>query len=273
MSDFIASDFFIALKSALPALTLLAPMAIILWLISLRKQDVSIVDSAWSLFQLIAALIYFANAPAIGPRAVLVLALVATWSVRLAGYITWRNWGHPEDHRYRAIRARNQPHFEWKSVYLVFGLQALLAWLLSFPALTAITDPLPLSWLDYIGAVIFIVGFGFESIGDLQLARFKSESKNQQKVMATGLWRYTRHPNYFGEFCMAWGLYIIAFSAGGAWTVFAPLLTTFLLLKVSGVALLEQDIGERRPGYRVYINTTNAFFPGPPRQSPTQRQP
>ncbi|MET0378866.1 MAG: DUF1295 domain-containing protein [Spongiibacteraceae bacterium] len=257
---------------ALLALAALALLGVLLWLVSLRKQDVSIIDSAWSLFQLIAALIYFANLPAVAARATLVLALVAVWSLRLAGYITWRNWGHPEDHRYRAMRARNQPHFEWKSLYLVFGLQALLAWLLSVPSLIAMTDTAPLAWPDYAGALLFIVGFGFESIGDFQLARFKREAKNRHQVMATGLWRYTRHPNYFGEFCMAWGLYVIACATGGWWTVFAPLLITFLLLKVSGVALLEKDIGERRPAYRDYIATTNAFFPGWPRQTETHRQ-
>ena len=142
---------------------------------------------------------------------------------------------------------------------------------LSLPTLIAMADSAPLTWLDYLGATVFIVGFGFESVGDFQLARFKCDMNNRHRVMATGLWRYTRHPNYFGEFCMAWGLYVIACAAGGWWTVLAPLLITFLLLKVSGVALLEKDIGERRPAYRDYVNAPNAFFPGPSRASPGAR--
>lgn len=250
----------------------------VLWLISLRINDVSIVDSAWSLFQLIAALIYFACMPAsageiINLRATLVLALIIIWSLRLTIYITWRNWGHPEDYRYREIRERNQPHFAWKSAYLVFGLQAVLAWLLSFPTLTAMTylsalTPVnPFTPLDIAGALLFCTGFLFESIGDWQLAQFKKSPANTGKVMTTGLWRFTRHPNYFGEFCMAWGMYVIAAAAGGWWTIFAPLLISFLLLKISGVALMEKSIGERRPGYREYMLNTNAFFPGLPRSS------
>lgn len=237
-----------------------------LWLISLRKRDVSIVDSAWSLFQLIATLIYFCSVDSVGARGVIVLTLISVWSLRLCIYIMWRNWGEPEDYRYRQIRANNEPHFEWKSLYFVFGLQGFLAWMLSFPALQAITNTQPLSVWDAIGSTLFVVGFLFESIGDGQLARFKSRADSRGKVMQTGLWRYTRHPNYFGEFCMAWGLYVIALFAGGAWTLFAPLLITFLLFKVSGVSMLEKDIGERRPGYREYMATTNAFFPGPPRK-------
>jgi steroid 5-alpha reductase family enzyme len=244
----------------------------ILWLISVRINDVSIVDSAWSLFQLIAALIYFASMPVsasemINVRAILILALILMWSLRLSIYITLRNWAHPEDYRYREIRERNQPNFAWKSAYLVFGLQAVLAWLLSFPTLAAMTTVSAFTPIDIIGALLFIVGFLFESIGDLQLAHFKKSPENKNKVMNAGLWRYTRHPNYFGEFCMAWGIYLIAVAAGGWWTIFAPLLITFLVLKISGVALMEKSIGERRPGYREYINNTNAFFPGPTRSS------
>ena len=258
------------IETALFGLMGILVVAAALWLISLRTNDVSIIDSAWSIFQLIAALIYFSHIPAgageiINLRAVLALALIVIWSLRLTIYITWRNWGHPEDYRYREIRERNQPNFAWKSIYLVFGLQAVLAWLLSFPTLAAMTNDSAISPVDIAGALLFSMGFLFESVGDLQLARFKKSSANKNKVMNIGLWRYTRHPNYFGEFCMAWGIYLIAVAAGGWWTVFAPLLITFLLFKISGVALMEKSIGERRPGYREYINNTNAFFPGPPR--------
>jgi steroid 5-alpha reductase family enzyme len=251
-----------------PALTALGAnllFAVALWLVSCVRGNVSIVDSAWSLFFVIAAAIYFVQLPDIGVRGMLVLIVTAVWALRLSAYITWRNRGQPEDYRYRQIRANNEPHFAWKSLYIVFGLQGVLAWAMSMPALIAMTNAAPLSWLDAIGFGAFIAGFLFEAIGDWQLARFKRDPENAGRVMRAGLWRYTRHPNYFGEFCMAWGVFIVAAGAGGWWTVFAPLLMTFLLLKLSGVAMLEKDIGERRPEYRDYMRTTSVFFPLPPR--------
>jgi steroid 5-alpha reductase family enzyme len=194
-----------------------------------------------------------------------VLALLAVWAVRLAGYITWRNWGEGEDHRYQAIRARNQPNFEWKSLYLVFVLQGVLAWIVSLSLLAAIVSERPWGWLDTLGMAVVVFGIVFEAVGDAQLAAFNARPENRGKVMNSGLWRYTRHPNYFGEFCVWWGFYLIALSAGGWWALLSPLLMSVLLLKVSGVALLEKDIGERRPAYRDYIARTNAFFPGVPR--------
>jgi len=235
------------------------------WLVSLTKRDVSIVDSLWSVFFLAGALVYAGTQPSTSARAWIVITLVTIWALRLAGYLTWRNWGEPEDHRYQKIRAHNEPHFALKSLYLIFGLQAALAWVVSLPLLAAITDPRALGLFDYLGAMMVVFGLLFESIGDWQLARFKADPANRGRVLDTGLWRYTRHPNYFGECCVWWGFYLIALAAGGWWSIPAPLLMTFLLLKVSGVAMLERDIGERRPSYREYIARTNAFLPGPPR--------
>jgi steroid 5-alpha reductase family enzyme len=147
----------------------------------------------------------------------------------------------------------------------VFGLQAALAWVISLPLLAATGSTAPLGWLDAAGVALWLVGMIFEAGGDWQLARFKRDPANRGKVLDTGLWRYTRHPNYFGDFCVWWGFFLIALSAGGWWSIVGPLAMSFLLLKVSGVALLEKDIGERRPAYRDYIRRTNAFFPGPPR--------
>jgi steroid 5-alpha reductase family enzyme len=195
------------------------------------------------------------------------LALTALWCVRLSAYITWRNWGQPEDHRYQQIRARNQPGFVWKSLYLVFLLQGVLAWIVSLPLLAAIVLPRPFDWLDIVGIAVVVFGTVFESVGDFQLSRFKSDPHSRGQVMDRGLWRYTRHPNYFGEFCVWWGFFLLALAAGGWWAVVSPLLMSFLLLKVSGVTLLEQDIGERRPAYCDYIARTNAFFPGAPRSA------
>ena len=241
-------------------------MALATWCASVFKRDVSIVDSMWSLFFVAAALTYAGTVPQSGPRTPLVLVLVGLWALRLAGYLTWRNWGTPEDRRYQQIRRRNEPRFALKSLFLIFGLQGMLAWIVSLPLLAAIAAPAPLNPLDYAGVALWVVGFGFESVGDLQLARFKADSANRDRVMDRGLWRYTRHPNYFGDWCVWWAFYLFASAAGGWWSFVGPLLMSFLLLRVSGVALLESDIGGRRPAYRDYVLRTNAFFPGPPKR-------
>lgn len=240
-------------------------LALVAWVVATARRNAGLVDIFWSLFFLVAAAVYAVVADAINGRTVLVLALVALWSLRLAGYLAARNWGAPEDHRYRAIRARNEPGFAWKSLYLVFGLQAVLAWIISAPLAAAIVSGQPGGLLDAAGAALAVFGLGFEAVADAQLARFKADPRNAGRVMDRGLWRYSRHPNYFGEFCVWWGLWLVAAGAGGWWTVFSPLLMSLLLLRVSGVALLEKDIGERRPAYANYILRTNAFFPGPRR--------
>jgi len=245
----------------------LLAVAVIFWLISLKRNDVSIVDSLWSLMFLLAALVYAGVSGQPGPRAVAVLVMVAIWALRLSVYITWRNHGQPEDYRYQEIRANNEPGFRYKSLYIVFGLQAVLAWVISLPLAAAISGQSAFGVLDYAGVALWFVGVSFEAIGDFQLARFRRDPANRGKVLDTGLWRYTRHPNYFGNFTLWWGFYLVALSAGGWWTIVSPLLMSFLLLKVSGVAMLEKDIGTRRPQYRQYIDRTNAFFPGLPRSS------
>jgi steroid 5-alpha reductase family enzyme len=243
-------------------------LAICLWLVSVWRRDASIIDSFWSLFFLAGAGLYTAFVPELTARALLVLLLVTVWALRLAGYIAWRNRGKPEDHRYQAIRARNEPGYAWKSLYLVFGFQATLAFIISVPLIVGLDSNTPLGLLDFAGIAVWLIGFSFEAIGDWQLARFKNNPDNRGRVLSTGLWRYTRHPNYFGEATLWWGYYLIAVAAGGWWSAFAPILMTFLLLKVSGVALLEKDIGERRPAYRDYIARTNAFLPGRPKEAP-----
>jgi len=233
------------------------------WLLSLRLGNVSIVDSMWSLFFLLIAVSFAWVQAFLDARGILILALVAIWALRLSGYITWRNWGHEEDSRYQEIRARNEPNFAVKSLYLIFGFQGLLALVISLPLLVAIQSSTPLGWLDYAGILLWTVGMIFEAGGDWQLARFKANPDNRGKVLDSGLWSLTRHPNYFGDFCVWWGFFLIALSAGGWWTLISPLVMSFMLLKVSGVALLEKDIGKRRPEYAQYIKKTNAFFPGP----------
>jgi steroid 5-alpha reductase family enzyme len=180
-----------------------------------------------------------------------------------------RNHGEPEDRRYREIRRNNEPHFWLKSIYIVFLLQGFLAWVISLPAIAAVggeASPGPLTFvLVGAGVLLWLVGMFFEVVGDWQLARFQREKGDSDAVLSSGLWRYTRHPNYFGEAVLWWGIYLIALSVGAWWSFVGPLLLTFLLLRVSGVSLLEKDIEQRRPAYRDYVRRTNAFLPGPPR--------
>lgn len=245
--------------ASLPAVLGLALLA---WAVATARRNTGLVDIFWALFFLLATLVFAFLAPELKPRALVVLALVAAWSLRLSGYLAARNWNTPEDHRYRAIRERNEPGFAWKSLYLVFGLQGVLAWIIAAPLAATFSATDPLGAVDAFGAAVALFGIVFESIADAQLMRFKADPANAGRVMDQGLWRYTRHPNYFGEFCVWWGFYAIALGAGGWWAVFSPLLMTLLLLRVSGVTLLEKDIGARRPAYRDYVARTNAFFPG-----------
>jgi len=249
----------------LVALPVLLAAAALTWAVSVLKDNVTIVDTLWSLLFVLAAAAYAASAAPPGPRAWLVLALVSVWGLRLAAYLAWRNRGHAEDRRYQAIRRRNEPNFALKSLWLIFGFQAVLAWVISVPLVGAIAGEAPLGALDVLGVSLWAVGLFFEAVGDWQLARFKRDPANDGRVMDRGLWRYTRHPNYFGDFCVWWGLYLVALAAGAWWSIAGPLIMSFLLLRFSGVRLLERDIGERRPAYAEYARRTNAFFPGPRR--------
>jgi steroid 5-alpha reductase family enzyme len=252
------------LQTWLHALPYLLGAGFFTWLLSLRLRNVAIVDTLWSLMFVLAACVYAAASTPLGPRAQLLLALVTIWGLRLALYLGVRTYGHEEDRRYQKIRRRNDPGFAWKSLYLVFGLQAVLAWIISLPLLGGIVgDESPLGLLDYAGAALWLVGFYFEAVSDWQLARFKADPANAGQVMDRGLWGLTRHPNYFGDFCVWWGFGLIALAAGAWWSLLGPVLMSVLLLRVSGVTLLERDIGKRRPGYEEYIRSTNAFFPGP----------
>jgi steroid 5-alpha reductase family enzyme len=249
--------------AALPVLLIAASFT---WLLSLPLRNVSIVDSLWSLMLFAAGVIYALGADPRVPRFALVLWPLAIWAARLSFYITLRSMGKGEDRRYQAIRARNEPRFAFKSLYLVFWLQAVLAWIISLPLLGAFSSIAPLGVLDYLGLALWLTGFVFEALGDWQLARFKKNPANADAVMSGGLWRLTRHPNYFGEFCAWWGLWLMAVSAGAWWSLPGPALLTVLLLRFSGVRLLEKDIGNRRPRYADYVLKTNAFFPGPRRK-------
>jgi steroid 5-alpha reductase family enzyme len=189
------------------------------------------------------------------------------WGLRLAGYLLWRNAGHGEDPRYVAMRRHWGPRFPIISLVTVFALQGVLMWIVSLPVQLAQLEPGgPIGVLDGLGVLLFAVGLTFESLGDWQLARFKADPKSAGQVMDRGLWRYTRHPNYFGDFCVWWGLFLIALSTPyGPWSIVGPIVMSFFLMRVSGVPMLERSIGKRRPGYAEYARKTSTFFPRPPR--------
>jgi len=255
-------------------LNTLAALLILLgavWLLSVWKRDASIIDPVWGTgFVVVALLSAWLNAP-LTQRGTLLTVLVAIWGLRLSGYLLWRNWGHAEDYRYRAMRATHGERFWWVSLFTVFWLQAVILWLVSLPIQAALVSTLDSPWglPDAVGCGLWLLGVFFEAVGDWQLARFKANPANTGRVMDRGLWRFTRHPNYFGDFCVWWGIYLLALASGAWWTIPAPLVMSVLLLKVSGVSLLEKTITERRPDYADYQRRTSSFFPWPPKKWPS----
>jgi steroid 5-alpha reductase family enzyme len=239
------------------------------WLVSLLLRDASIVDIFWGLGFVILAWAYYALTPdGYATRKLLLVALVTTWGLRLSLYILRRNWGKGEDYRYRRWREQAGDKWWWQSYFKVFLLQGLLLWIISAPLLAAqiSSTPARLTVLDYLSLAVWGIGFFFEAVGDWQLSRFKANPANKGKLLTGGVWRYTRHPNYFGDAAQWWGYYLIALAAGGGWTVFSPLLMTFLLVRVSGVRLLERALKESKPGYKEYAERTSAFVPWWPRK-------
>jgi steroid 5-alpha reductase family enzyme len=254
---------------------LVAAAMVTLWLISVWRRDASIVDMFWGLgFVLVAWSTWVLSHPELfdlprGPRSGLLLTLVTLWGLRLSGYLTWRNWRKPEDPRYRAMREHHGEQFPLVSLFTVFGLQGVILWFVALPVQWGIPTESPLTWLDGLGLLLTLTGITFESVGDFQLARFRADPENRGRVLDRGLWRYTRHPNYFGDFLVWWGIYFVAAAGGAATTLFSPLLMSWLLLRVSGVTLLEKSLVSSKPGYADYIRRTSSFFPWPPARSPS----
>jgi steroid 5-alpha reductase family enzyme len=249
----------------------LALMMLATWALSLRLRDASIVDVAWGLAFVLVAWIAVAAGDGDGTRRVLVALLTTVWGLRLAGYIGRRKLRHPgEDPRYGEWRQRHGERFWIVSLVTVFALQGALVWVVSLPLQAAATQPGPVGVLDWIGVAVWAVGLTFEAVGDAQLARFKAEERNRGRVMDRGLWRYTRHPNYFGDFTVWWGLYLLALSAGAWWTLPGPLVMSLLLTRVSGKDHLERTLSAR-PGYADYVRSTSGFVPLPPRTAAGRR--
>jgi steroid 5-alpha reductase family enzyme len=239
----------------------------LLWLASLRLANASIVDAWWGPAFVLALFAYLDFDLPDQPRAWLVLGATVLWAARLAWHIGRRNIGHGEDPRYRAWREQHGSRWWWRSYLQVFLLQAVVAWIVSFPLFHAARGvaPFPAGW-DVAGAGVFLAGWLWESVADWQLAAFKGDPSNRGLVMNRGLWRYSRHPNYFGEAVLWWGLGLIGASVPGGWTgLIGPMLMTFLLLRVSGVTMLERGLRQSKPGYAEYVERTSAFVPWPPR--------
>ena len=249
-----ASGFFVVLGS----MTLL-------WLISLRLKDASIVDPFWGPGFAIASITYYLVDGRYPDRGTLVLGLVTLWAARLGYHLYVRNRREGEDPRYAAMRKARGKQFPLISLFTIFWFQAFLLWVISLPILGSIASQEPLGFFDILGMVVFLIGLTIESIADNQLALFRAVPANKGHVLDTGLWRYSRHPNYFGEAVLWWGLYLIAVSAAAYWAIVGPILITFLLLRFSGVPMLEEGLSASRPGYSEYIKRTSSFLPWPPK--------
>ena len=259
-----------SVEAALAALGAVVLFMTAVWLVSVVRRDASIVDIAWGPGFLVAAWAYrLAAGDEATPRQLVVLGLLHVWGLRLALHLLRRNWGHPEDRRYRRMRERSGGSFWWASLFKVFWLQAVVAWIVSAPVGVVLLSgaPAALGGLDGLAIAMVVVGLVFEAGGDWQLGRFRRDPANRGRVCDVGLWRYTRHPNYFGDALAWWGLYAFAAATpGGWWSAVGPLLMTVLLVRVSGVAMLEPDLRRSKPGYAAYVARTSSFFPWPPRR-------
>ena len=242
--------------------TLVVTVALILgvFVAAERRGRYDLIDSFWGLGFAVVAVVTFA----LSRGDLLITVLTVVWGVRLSVHIHTRNRHKPEDARYVDMRQR-AAHPRRHMLTAVYLTQAALLWFVSLPVQFSQYGPTVVSWPIWLGVAVWLVGFVFETVGDAQLRAFRADPATDGQVLDTGLWRYTRHPNYFGDACVWWGLYLIACHTGiGAATVLAPIAMTFLLAKGTGKPLLEKGIGDRRPGYREYVTRTSGFFPLPP---------
>ena len=255
--------FTLLLKAALLVFVLVT----LLWLYSVYLKNVSIVDIFWGMGFVLVNALYFFLGEIESERGILVLILVTIWGLRLSTYLGWRNYGKPEDYRYQQFRKDYGPErYWWFSYFQVFLLQGVLILIVSLPLLAINTNEGNLNWLDYLGILIWCIGFMFEAGGDYQLARFKQNPENKGKVLNHGFWKYTRHPNYFGD-AAVWVAYaLFCMASGSYWPIVGSVIMVLLLLKVSGVALLEKTLKKTKPEYAEYIEKTSAFIPWFPKK-------
>lgn len=240
----------------------------VLWAVSVSLRDASIVDPWWSIAFLLVT-VHTALRTGLTPAKALLLFVVVTWALRLWLHLLLRSRGKPEDPRYASFRQRYGPRrYWWVSFFQVFLLQGCLALLISAPLqlAAAAAPPHAIAATDVAGLVVFTIGFLFEAVADWQLQSFRRDPASRGKVLDTGLWRFSRHPNYFGEALLWWGFWLFAWGQPLGWaTAPAPALMTFLLLRVSGVTLLDAHLKRSRPGYEDYVRRTSAFVPRPPK--------
>jgi steroid 5-alpha reductase family enzyme len=236
----------------------------LLWLWSIKITNVSIVDLFWGFGFVIVNASYLLMSGELNTRKILLFALVAVWGLRLSLYIASRNIGKGEDFRYKEFRKKYGPErYWWFSYFQTFLLQGLLIMIVSLPLLgvNASTHSGSLNVLDYLGVLVWMVGFTFEAGGDFQLSRFRKNPENKGKVLSTGFWKYTRHPNYFGDSAVWWAYALFSMAAGNYWQIIGSIIMTLLIIKVSGVALLEKTLNNTKPQYHEYIKKTSAFLP------------
>jgi steroid 5-alpha reductase family enzyme len=245
-------------------------LVVSVWVLSVRLRDASIVDIIWGFGFVVIAWVARATADGVSARQWLLVACTTIWGLRLSAYLFWRNHGKGEDFRYKAMRKKHGDKFAMVSLRTVYLTQGFLMLVVSLPVqLGQMADrPTRLGALAWVGVAVWFVGLAFETVGDLQLARFKAQPDSAGKVMDRGLWSWTRHPNYFGDFLVWWGLFLIAAETRlGLASFVGPLVMSVLLMRVSGVPMLEKTIGRRRPGYAEYVERTSGFFPRPPRRA------
>ncbi len=241
----------------------------ILWVVSIIIKNASIVDLFWGLGFVAVSFFYFFNTSGNEIRKIMVLILVAAWGFRLSGWLAWRNHGKGEDFRYREFRKKyGEERYWWISFFQVFLLQGILMWLISAPLLGAMYSGTnrELWFIDFLGIIFWITGLIFEAGGDYQLAVFRADPANKGKVLDTGFWHYTRHPNYFGDSMVWWGFGLFSISAGSSLPVLGSVLMTLLIIRVSGVALLEKSLVSQKPQYAEYKSRTSAFIPWFPKK-------
>lgn len=234
------------------------------WLLSVYLKNASIVDIFWGIGFILAMAFYFLVSPGMGERKILLFILVTLWGLRLSVHIFFRNAGKPEDYRYHEFRKRYGEHrYWWFSFFQVFLLQGTLVWIISAPLFAAsfFSVNKPLGFVDLLGLLIWLTGFIFEAGGDFQLSRFKRNPMNKGKLLQTGFWSLTRHPNYFGDAMVWWGFGVFSVAAGIYLPLLSPVLMTWLLLRVSGVAMLERNLKKFKPGFDAYARQTSAFVP------------
>jgi len=253
----------------LQASLIILVLVTLLWTWSVIITNVSIVDLFWGFGFVVVNAFYVFKSGEPSARSLLVLILVSIWGLRLTIYLALRNIGKGEDFRYQEFRRKYGPkRYWWFSFFQTFLLQGVLMMVISLPLLGIHTNYSSgdLNFLDYIGIVVWLIGFAFEAGGDYQLARFKGNTANKGKVLNTGFWKYTRHPNYFGDSAVWWSYAIFSIAAGSYWYIIGAVIMTLLIIKVSGVALLEKTLVNSKPQYRDYIEQTNSFFPWFPKK-------